>query len=380
TAFTADRTVPFAGTISQAHSSVRGVFKDTLGFKLANKDNEWIVMEKGLVSPRFLTWLYHAALVICLAGTLMTYLFAFEDTLTIYPGQPKTIKTKSIGRVQSFWKKEHIEDGFSVQLDEFSPEYFQTPKLDYPKDKKSRLAMGLGWKEPAYAIKEDALTPKAWKSRIKIITNGRAAIEKTIDVNDPLKYDGYTFYQEGYEQKVKLRLYNSPIAIEAKTDEEIFIPGIESPVKFASMKTGTLYKIDGTTEKITPSSRITQKAKSPDSGGAVITLGSSTIIDNVRITFADIDTAAVISYRYDPGFTILWWGGLAVVVAMCLRFYCAFYTASYNVSEENGAVCLNIFIRAKGLGADKERILDRLEKNLRNISATTASVADRQWI
>lgn len=381
--FTPDKTLTLAGAVAHAHTAVRGVFKEDFGFKLASKDGEWIVMEKGVLSPRLLTWAYHACLLICLMGAGATYLFAFEDSMTIYPGADKGITAKTPGRVQRLWEKEHVEKDFTVRLDEFSPEYFQRPKLDYPKDKASRLAVGLGWKTPGYTVKDDSMTPKAWKSKIRIIKGGRAVVSETIDVNDPLRYGGYTFYQEGYEQKFKIRLFNSPMAIEAKADEEVFIPGIETPLKFGSVKTGMLYKIDGSSEKIIPISKISQKTKqSADSSegfteSGSITVGGSTVIDGVRLTLADIDEAAVISYRYDPGFALVWWGGAAVVILMCLRFYSGFYTAAYNVAEAGGAVSVSFFVSAKGLGADKQRMVDTLANRLSAMTSAYTAPLDR---
>ncbi|MFZ4394001.1 MAG: cytochrome c biogenesis protein ResB [Kiritimatiellia bacterium] len=42
---------------------------------------------------------------------------------------------------------------------------------------------------------------KAYKSRLQILTDGKPVCEKTIAVNAPLSYGGYTFYQSGYNPK-----------------------------------------------------------------------------------------------------------------------------------------------------------------------------------
>ena len=40
---------------------------------------------------------------------------------------------------------------------------------------------------------------KDWKSKLRIVEGGKTVAEKTIEVNDPLKYGGYTFYQASYD-------------------------------------------------------------------------------------------------------------------------------------------------------------------------------------
>jgi cytochrome c biogenesis protein len=41
-------------------------------------------------------------------------------------------------------------------------------------------------------------TPKAYKSRLTVIDNGKEMLTKEIEVNEPLRYKGITFYQSSY--------------------------------------------------------------------------------------------------------------------------------------------------------------------------------------
>lgn len=47
---------------------------------------------------------------------------------------------------------------------------------------------------------EPELAVKNYQSKVVVTENGREAIRRTIEVNSPLKYGGYTFYQTGYDQ------------------------------------------------------------------------------------------------------------------------------------------------------------------------------------
>lgn len=71
----------------------------------------------------------------------------------------------------------------------------------------SRLETGLGdIKHLGFAVKCNAFdiefypngTPKDYRSDLAIIKNGREVIRKTIRVNNPLTFEGVTFYQSGY--------------------------------------------------------------------------------------------------------------------------------------------------------------------------------------
>lgn len=370
--FTPDRAVYLTHGIANAHVEVRRVLKEDLGFKLIFKDSEWIIMEKGL-PMRLLTWAYHAGLLICFIGLILTYLFAFEDTMTLAPGKLQPISMKEPGRVQGLWKSSHTDRSFGVTLDEFSAEYVQAPRLDYPKDKLSRLAMGLGWKgrEVALELTGDTIAPKDWRSRVRVIKDGVFAEVHTIEINDPLRFEGYTFYQTGYEQKLKVRVDGSPILLETKTDEEIFLPGIENPLKFSGLKTGTLYRLDGSVDSLIPFTTVKQAkdTNGPKDKRSYDDLGrleqdGSIVVDNRRITLAGVEESAIFSVRYDPGVNVLWTGGFITLIAMALRFYGGFYMAAYRVRESDGITLLEVSVSTKGLWTNKDNILRRLEYSL----------------
>ena len=175
--FKARHTIYLTQGISNAIVEARNVLKDSLGFKLISKDSEWIIMEKGL-PYRALTWVYHAGIAVCFIGFALSYFFAYEDVVTLWPGVPAKIAPKSSGLVQGLFKDPAPVGKFSLALEEFSTEYLMSARLDYPKDKFSRLAIGLGWKRPEYKPKDDSLIAKDWKSRLRVIEDNRTVVEK----------------------------------------------------------------------------------------------------------------------------------------------------------------------------------------------------------
>ncbi|MEK7773352.1 MAG: cytochrome c biogenesis protein ResB [Deltaproteobacteria bacterium] len=352
----------------EALLETRRVLNEKMGFRLLSKDNEWIVMEKGL-SCGWLTWLHHAGIVLCFFGFLLTYLFAFEDEITLKPHAPLAVSPNATGRLASLYRRTAGPAGFSLYLDDFITEYAHHPGLEYPEDEISRLAIGLGWKPPEYSMKDDSLSPKNWMSRLKVIKNGRIVKEKTIEVNDPLKYGGYTFYQAGYEQSLRIRVDYNPIALETKAGGDLMVPGIDAPLRFGAVRAGTLFRLDGGVEKIMPFTMVQAPVRSAGNGKKFeelgkLELGGSIIVDNRRISLADYAENPVIRCRYDPGAGILWWGGAFTLAVMCLRFYGRRHMVAYAVDDTDGMVCLNLHIDSKGLMAGTERLAEEIRFHL----------------
>lgn len=353
--------------LAEARIEVRRALREDLGFKLLSKEIPWTVMERG-VPYRWLTWLYHAGIIVCFAGFLTTYLFAFEDSVTLKPDKPQTITPEAGGRLKKLFGSKIRPTEFQLLQEEFSTEYVQSPNLNYPDDKISRLAVGLGWKGPAYELKEDSLAVKGWKAKVRVVNGKKNLLNKTVEVNDPLRYGGYTFYLVDYEQNVKVRVGDNPILLEGKADEELIVPGIEAPLKFEKLKTGVVYRLDNAIENLKPYTVVKRvsKTKGQKEGGkeeelGKMEVGGSIEIDGRRITFVDFDEAPVLNYRYDPGVPPLWFGGIFVLALMCGRFYGGWCMIAYEIEEKKSIVYLNLYISTKGLGADGEKVAKKIE-------------------
>ena len=112
------------------------------------------VYEKG-IQYWWLSWIYHVGIILAILGFFVTALFAFEKGVLLFPGEPETISLHSKEtRWNEFLEKlgvdvpeEKEEDEYVLTLEEFVTEYYQGLKIDYPKRKLDRLAIGLGIKK-----------------------------------------------------------------------------------------------------------------------------------------------------------------------------------------------------------------------------------------
>jgi hypothetical protein len=73
-----------------------------------------------------------------------------------------------------------------------------------------------------YSRDPQSLNIKCYNSTLRVVDDGRVTAQKTIVVNDPLRYKGYTFYQSNWDQERE-----SYTVLEVKKDpgEEIFYFG-----------------------------------------------------------------------------------------------------------------------------------------------------------
>ncbi len=111
--------------------------------------------------------LTHAGVVLVLAGGLAGNLFGGKWKLDLREGQvSRTLRSEGGGNAAL---------GFGLGLDRFEIErYPSAPRACVPGE------------------------IKAFRSRVTVVENGRTALSASIEVNHPLSYGGYTFYQSGF--------------------------------------------------------------------------------------------------------------------------------------------------------------------------------------
>jgi cytochrome c biogenesis protein len=105
---------------------------------------------------RILNWygadIVHLGLLVILAGAILSGLLSFRQDLTFQEGQ-----TLPVPRAP-----------FRTRLDKFTTEYYQNGSV------------------------------KDWKSTLTVLENAQPVLTRTIEVNYPLTYRGFVFYQSGY--------------------------------------------------------------------------------------------------------------------------------------------------------------------------------------
>jgi cytochrome c biogenesis protein len=122
------------------------------GFAIYGESGRW---------TRLGVYVVHFSVVLLLVGGLIGSIFGFDGFVNIAEGESvKSIRLTNSGQT--------IPLGFEVRCDDFNVEFY------------------------------DSGTPKEFRSRLTILKQGKEVVQKDIIVNDPLRYEGISFYQSSY--------------------------------------------------------------------------------------------------------------------------------------------------------------------------------------
>jgi cytochrome c biogenesis protein len=111
---------------------------------------------------RFGVYIVHLSILVIFAGAIIGTLFGSKGSIMLRERSqaPYYFEYGSSGRTPL---------GFDVRCDDFSLTYYDTG------------------------------SPKEFRSELTILENGQEVLQKSIVVNDPLQYKGFTFYQSSYQ-------------------------------------------------------------------------------------------------------------------------------------------------------------------------------------
>ncbi len=145
---------------------VRGVVGTAIknagfNFSEAKEANGYqLYSQKGSYS-RLGVYITHFSILVILLGAIIGIFFGFKGFLNLPEGAISSVAYYRSGIEQPL--------GFSIRCDNFLVDFYGGSDM-----------------------------PKAYKSWLTIIKDGKEVIKKTIEVNDPLTYEGITFYQSSY--------------------------------------------------------------------------------------------------------------------------------------------------------------------------------------
>lgn len=134
------------------------------GIRQADKDEGILLFTQKGAWTRLGVYVVHASILVIFAGAIIGSIYGHKGGVTLPEGA-------TTGAIYDFGSGQPIELGFGVRCDKFSLTFY------------------------------DNGAPKEYRSELTIIKGGKEVLSKSIVVNDPLDYDGYTFYQASYEPR-----------------------------------------------------------------------------------------------------------------------------------------------------------------------------------
>jgi len=245
------------------------------------------VSETGRWS-RLMVYVIHLSVLIVLVGALAGSYLGFKGTMNLFEGQTSDEVMLSGG--------ESVRDlPFALRCDKFEVSFYDTG------------------------------APKEFKSDLTIIEKGREVLNRSVVVNDPLTYDGITFYQASYGNTLKeadIELddpdLGQKIAMTLPFRQPVSVPGTKDQLMIAEyqenlMRVGRAVELVFAKEGQPPYARWILVDR-PFHGNR---------IENymVRVTKTDEARFTGLEVKKDPGIWLVWAGFTLMTLAIGLTFY-----------------------------------------------------------
>lgn len=316
-----------------------------LGFKPLESSGEHGVQlyaEKGNFS-RLGVYITHVSVLLILAGAVIGIFFGYNAFLNLPEGRISSVAYKDKGV--------EIPLGFDLRCDNFEVEFY--PNSDMP---------------------------KAYRSWLTVIKNGKEVKKKSIVVNAPLVYEGITFYQSSYG-----------FMKEAMGDGILLLNVVSGSGKSEQIKTkiGESFSIPGTA--VTGHIVDFSPALSIDQAGKAFTYGEMMTNPAVYVNFSeagkekysgwllkrypqtwvlpDGNRVEFLDYwgveytgmqvRKDPGVLIVYLGCIIMALGMYITFFMSHRRIWVNIAEEKGGVKVMIGASAN---RNREAFEQKMEK------------------
>ncbi len=329
------------------------------------------VFEQGFIHYVWLSLAYHISVMLTVIGAVVTFLFAFESDLTIYPGEPVEVATvyKDIR-----WNK-YMHAGadfevppdakFKLDLKGFSIKYMQKPNIEgFPAAGFGpRLKEALKPKGLVVVSKEDAFYAVEYTSDIVVHDAGAPAKEVTVRVNEPLRYRGLTFYQTAYDYRFDL--FANGVKVEPTPEGKYKLEGLEGDLSTKQVISGTLYLKDGSACAIRPFVKLAYT--SPEGTKPEVFKvyeGETKDIRGIKVGVEKVVAGTVLSYRHDPGVPVLWIAAPVLFFAMLYRAWGRWLRASYIVKKTPKGCRAYVQLLRAGIFGGETKMMEKLGQTL----------------
>lgn len=164
------------------------------------------VIEKGRWS-RLVVYGVHASVLLVVLGALLGSIVGFKGSMNIPEGEASSEVELTAGA------HNHFTLPFQIKCEKFQVSFYDTG------------------------------APKEFKSDLAVIDNGKEMLKQSIVVNDPMTYDGVTFYQASYgsmlkqaELELKDRTSGKSETINLPLNEVLPIPGTDDQIRISDFQ------------------------------------------------------------------------------------------------------------------------------------------------
>jgi len=228
----------------------------------------------------------HVSVVLIIVGGVLSSLFGFDGVMEIEDGAEQNIVFRKNGA-----QYQPASIGFGLRCDRFELQRFKN---------------GM---------------PKDYVSTLTVVDDGRDILTKRIEVNDPLFFGGYNFYQSSYNELAPLRLSDvasgRSVDIRLQKFESRIVPEFNLRVRLESFT-------------VLPD-RMTARLTIAGAGAMPYRVSLSTVSSDAErkpgepfnAVFYQNKPAYLTGLQVvsDPGVTLVWTGSAFIMIGLYLTFY-----------------------------------------------------------
>ncbi len=270
--------------------------------EVTESDSVQFYSQKGGVS-RLGVYVTHLSVLLILIGAVIGIFFGFNGFLNLPEGYTSEVAYSRRGGTAH-------PLGFSIKCDDFDVEYYEGKDM-----------------------------AKDYRSWLTVTKNGHVIKKQMIEVNSPLRFEGYTFYQSSYglmpnpQGVLVLNAVSSTGATEVintNVNESFRMPGTDIEVKVTEFSPAVAFRQDGSTftygDKMTnPGIHIDFSISGQEYDGWILKRYPKTwsLPGGQRVEFVDYwgSQYTGLQVRQDPGVWVVYLGCLIMSIGLYSAFF-----------------------------------------------------------
>ncbi len=281
--------------------------------RLDEADHVAGVAEKGRWSP-LMVYVVHLSVLLVLCGALVGSIFGFKGFMNIPEGE-------ATNEVMLEGSDRGLNLPFQVRCDKFDVSYY------------------------------DNGMPREFRSDLTLIRNGKDVLKRELRVNDPLTYDGITFYQASYGAILK----DADVELtdrESGAVRRLVIPFREWVDIPGTRDRAQILRFDEDFRGLGPVMvLIISRAGGEPSGSRILIErdfhGSRVENYNVRVLHAARIPYTGLQVKQDPGVWLVWLGFAAMLVGIGLTYYVSHRRLWVWAAVDAGKGTINVVIAGR---------------------------------
>lgn len=271
----------------------------------STKEDGILLFSQKTPWTRLGVYVVHLSILVILAGAAVGFFYGHKGGLNL----PETLSSNVIYK---FGSAEKIDLGFTVRCNWFHMTRYTTG------------------------------APKEYQSELVILENDKEILTKVIEVNDPLTYKGWTFYQSSFEAHKK---YIISVANKKTNAHERFLVPIRQPVRWENEN--LLFAIKDLVPTAIPMTYNYAMMVADGKGGqqTIIlednTQGTLTRADGSEYTFQVKEFFSTgLQVAKDPGVILVYIGCALMLVGLGVAFFMSHRRLWVYIHEQDGTTTI----------------------------------------